>query len=64
MFCLLEIKTGKWSPEKVKAEAEKLFKELRDAHDRSKLPEEPNRQGVDLLCRDLVRVALEERGEV
>jgi hypothetical protein len=39
---LVEIKTGKWTLEQVKAEAEHQFKRAEDAFDHCKLPNEPN----------------------
>ncbi len=44
---LLEIKRGEWTLEKVKEEADRLFKRAEAAYDNSKLPDRPNAEKVN-----------------
>ena len=46
---LLEIKRGEWGLERVKKEAERLFKRAEEAYDRCTLPNEPNTDEVEYL---------------
>lgn len=60
---LLAIKHGEWPLEKVKEEAERLFRLAGEAHERSTLPEEPDLARINDLAVEVVRSALFERGE-
>jgi len=51
---LMDIKRGRWSLEKVKAEAERLFALASEAFVRSPLPPEPDRQRAERLVIDIV----------
>ena len=51
---LLEIKRGAWPLEKVKEEAERLFKLAQEAYVRSPLPPEPDRQRAEKLCVEMI----------
>lgn len=51
---LKEIKTGKWSLEKVKKEADLLFKETHNAYKNSVLPDEPNYQKIEKVLIDIL----------
>lgn len=53
---LLEIKGGEWTLEQVKDEASRLFKRAEEAYDRSTLPVEPDREKVNALCVDILRM--------
>lgn len=53
---LLEIKDGKWSLEKVKSEADKLFALTQEAYIRSPLPAQPDRARVNQLCVDVIKM--------
>jgi len=57
---LLQIKAGAWSLEKVKKEAEELFKLSKEAFVRSKLPSEPNRRDVNQLCVNVIETFLDK----
>lgn len=57
---LLEIKRGEWSLEKVKEEAERLFKRAEDAYDRSKLKDHPDHEAVEKLCINILRMRFEK----
>lgn len=59
---LLAIKAGEWPLERVKAEAERLFRRAEAAYDRSTLPVKPDREKVDTLCVEVVQLALGEGG--
>lgn len=61
---LLAIKHGEWPLERVKDEAERLFRRAEDAADRSPLPPRPDFERINRLCVDVVRAELEERGEL
>lgn len=50
---LLEIKRGEWTLEKVKREAERLFKRIDEAYDKSPLPVEPDREKINRICIDI-----------
>ena len=51
---LLEIKRGEWSLERVKEEAERLFRLAEEAFVRSPLPAKPDRAKAERLCIDIV----------
>ncbi len=51
---LIEIKTGEWSLEKVKNEADRLFKRAEDAYDRSTLPNKPDDDAINNLCTKIL----------
>lgn len=55
---LLAIKHGEWSLEKVKAEAERLFRRAEDVYDRSTLPARPDHERVNELCVAIVEASL------
>lgn len=52
---LMEIKMGGWSLEKVKTEAERLFKLADEAYVRCDLPNEPDIEAIDKLCLEIMR---------
>lgn len=56
---LLEIRQGKWSLERVLAEAARLDTALKAAYEASALPEEPDFEAANQLVIDLTRRALE-----
>ena len=58
---LLSIKDGAWSLERVKAEADRLFKLAEEAYLHSALPNRPDAEAVSRICIDVVRAALETR---
>lgn len=60
---IIDIKQGKWSIEKIKAEAEELFKEATDAHSKSTLPETVDFDKINALTVKLVEVAWKGRDE-
>lgn len=51
---LLDIKHGSWSLEKVKREAERLFRRAEDAYDRSTLPPVPDHEVINELCTNYI----------
>lgn len=51
---LLEIKRGEWSLERVKEEAERLFKLAEEAYVRSSLPVKPDTQKAEKLCMEII----------
>lgn len=51
---LIDIKQGKWSLERVKTEANKLFLELEDAEKVSKLPEKPDAEAINNLLMEIM----------
>lgn len=55
---LKDIKTGKWTLEKVKGYSEELFEEAREAYEHSPLPEEPNYKEVEELLKDILMTYL------
>lgn len=57
---LLEIKDGKWPLEKVKAEAERLFRLAETTHHLSRLPDKSNHEKVNKLCVDIAKCWLKE----
>mgnify|MGYP001600840373 CR=1 FL=1 len=61
---LLAVKNGEWPLEKVKAEAERLFKLADEAYYRSKLPERLNMDVVNELCKTVVCEGLKGQGEL
>lgn len=54
---LLSIKRGEWELVAVKARAEMLFDEMRQARDESTLPNEPDMRLVDALLMDILSIA-------
>ena len=58
---LLGIKRGTWSLEGVQNYAAELFTMLREARDRSTLPDEPDMDRINDLCVRVVQLAWEER---
>lgn len=52
---LLEIKTGLWTLDQVKAEADRLFKRAEEAYDRTKLPTHPDMEAINELCVNTLR---------
>jgi len=52
---LLSIKNGEWSLEKVKNESDRLFKLSEETYLKSKLPENPDVGGAELLLIDILR---------
>lgn len=51
---LVEIKRGDWPLEKIKDEAERLFKRAEQAYDECKFPNEPDRQKVNELLVEIL----------
>lgn len=51
---LIQIKTGQWSIEKVKREADALFKVMEKAYNESKLPERPDIEAIDKLVQEIL----------
>lgn len=51
---LLSIKQGEWSFEKVKEEAERLFKLAEEAYVRSTLPPKPDEKQAERLCMEII----------
>lgn len=51
---LLEIKKGEWKFEKVKEEAERLFKLCENSYLNSKLPNEPDYENINKLCVEIL----------
>jgi hypothetical protein len=51
---LLEIKRGLWPLDRVKLEAERLFKLAEEAYVRSSLPPKPDRAKAERLCMEIV----------
>jgi predicted nucleotidyltransferase len=51
---LLAIKHGEWGLDRVKAEADRLFKRAEDVADRSTLPAHPDAERVNALCVEIV----------
>ena len=58
---LVAIKNGEWPLDRVKREAERLFRRAEDAYDRCKLPAAPDRERVNWLCVTMVDAALASR---
>ncbi len=54
---LLAIKHGEWTLERIKAEADRLFKRAEEVADRSTLPLRPDREQVNELCVEIVEEA-------
>jgi hypothetical protein len=52
---LLEIKRGEWELSRIKEHASKLFEEVREARDKSTLPDGPDRDGAEALLIRLVK---------
>lgn len=59
---LLAIKHGGWSIERVKSEADRLFRRAEEAWDRSTLPSKPLHGPINELCVAVVEQAWEARG--
>ena len=55
---LLEIKRGEWELERVKEEADVLFKLAEKAYNKSTLPERPDAEYVNKICVEIIRTAL------
>lgn len=55
---LIDIKSGFWTLDKVKIEADKLFVVTKAAFERSKLPERPNEDLINQLCTKIVKMRL------
>jgi hypothetical protein len=51
---LLSIKRGEWPLEKVKEEAERLFRLAEEAYVRSSLPPKPDEKRAELLCMEII----------
>src|ERR1700759_2667177 len=51
---LLSIKRGEWPIEKVKEEAERLFKLAEEAYVRSSLPPKPDEKRAERLCLEII----------
>lgn len=51
---LVDIKTGKWSFEKVERESTRLFSKIEDAYRESKLPEKPDFDRINILVSDII----------
>lgn len=58
---LLEIKYGEWSLERVKAEADRLFKVAEEVYLISALPAEGDREAASQLCVEIVNEAWHSR---
>jgi uncharacterized protein len=58
---LLAIKHGEWSLERIKDEAQRLFRRAEDAYDRSTLPVRPDHAMVNALCTEIVDAELASR---
>jgi len=56
---LKDIKQGKWPLERVKKEADDLFRLAQEAHDRSPLPPEPDYETAERLLMKIIRRELE-----
>lgn len=57
---LIAIRRGEWSLDRVKREAERLFKRAEDVYDRSTLPAKPDSRRIEALCVDMVSAAWAE----
>lgn len=51
---LKDIKQGKWSLDKIKTEAERLFKRAENVYDRSKLPSHPDAEKAEALTMKII----------
>src|ERR1044072_4770021 len=51
---LLSIKRGEWPIERVKEEAERLFRLAEEAYVRSSLPAKPDNQKAEKLCMEMI----------
>ena len=51
---LIQIKTGQWTLDRVKSVAERLFKEMEDAHEHSTLPENPDVEAIEKLATEIL----------
>lgn len=60
---LVAIKRGEWPLERVKREAERLFRRAEEVYDRCTLPAHPDRDRINELCVTIVDRAL-QRGDV
>jgi predicted nucleotidyltransferase len=61
---LLEIKRGEWTLDQVKAEADRLFKLADQAYLDSKLPKEPQKEAVNMLCQEMILETWRGRGTI
>jgi len=61
---LLNIKSGKYTLEYVKQYTDFLFSEAKLARDRSDLPDHPDKERINSICRDVVRINLMSDREV
>lgn len=59
---LLEIKHGKWTLNKVKKEAEKLFNLAEEAYIKSDLPPRTDDEAINIFCKDLILQYYKRRG--
>lgn len=57
---LLAIKHGEWPLERVKSEAERLFRRAEEVCDRSTLPVRPDRDAINELCVEIVQMSMNE----
>lgn len=57
---LIAIRRGEWTIERVKREADILFKRAEDACDRSTLPAKPDAARVHELCVEMVKVSMSD----
>ncbi len=55
---LLDIKHGKWELTRVKQHADELFKDMKEARDKSPLPEGPNREKAEQLLMEILYDAI------
>ena len=60
---LLAIKHGEWTLERIKSEADRLFKRAEDVYDNSTLPVAPDRNKVNQLCVEIVQMSFDSRRE-
>jgi hypothetical protein len=58
---LLAIKHGEWRLERIKGEAEHLFRRAEDVYERSALPVRRDLVRVNVVCPTMVEIALSER---
>jgi predicted nucleotidyltransferase len=59
---LIDIKTGKWSIEKVKKVAEKLFTDLQTAYEQSTLPDSPDIEQINCLVEQILVTHFQVKG--
>jgi hypothetical protein len=56
---LLSIRRGTYKQEEIKAWADELFAEAKEAVKTTALPDEPDEEGIHQLCMDMIRLSLE-----